>query len=206
MATHIQHASGRNRILPVGSLPAVFRNHSSLDDWRRVLLPLGLLAAALSFGSAVFAQSPAPAAAARDTGRLRLDTAAILKSARAEIDAANNAWLPGLQHHDAAALAAAYADSGMFIAGDGTVTRGRDAVARMYTARFARLRPIRAGGIVQDGLAVLGPTRIAEWGHGWLELEPERQGGPPVRSGGNYLTVWDRQADGHWRIVRNLAF
>ena len=89
---------------------------------------------------------------------------------------------------------------------DGTVTRGRDAVARMYDARFPRLRPIRAGGIVQDGLTVLAPTRIAEWGHGWLDLEPGREGAPPVRSGGSYVTIWERQADGHWRIVRNMAF
>ena len=136
----------------------------------------------------------------------RLDTAAILASARPEIDAANAAWFPGMQRRDADAIAAAYADSGLFIAGDGAVTRGRAAVARMYAARFARLRPIRNGGVVQDGLTVVGPTRIVEWGHGWLELAPERDGQPPVRSEGSYLTVWQREADGHWRIVRNLAF
>ena len=86
------------------------------------------------------------------------------------------------------------------------MTRGRDAVARMYAARFPRLRSIQGGGVVQDGMTVLGPTRIAEWGHAWLDLEPERAGGPSVRSGGTYLTVWEHQADGHWRITRNLAF
>jgi ketosteroid isomerase-like protein len=30
-------------------------------------------------------------------------------------------------------------------------------------------------------------------------------GGAPARSGGAYLTVWQREPDGHWRIVRNLA-
>ena len=165
-------------------------------------LPLG----ALVLAPALLAQSTPRSPAARDTGHVRLDTAAILASARSEIDAANAGWLPGLRNHDAKAIAAPYADSGLFIAGDGTVTRGRDAVARMYEARFPRLRPIRAGGIVQDGLTAIAPTRIVEWGHGWLELEPERAGAPPVRSGGSYLTVWERQADGHWQIVRNLAF
>jgi len=169
-------------------------------------LRLGTLASALVIAPTLHAQSTPGSTAAGDTGRVRLDAAAILASARHEIDAANAAWLPGLRQHDANAIAAPYADSGLFIAGDGTVTRGRDAVARMYEARFPRLRPIRAGGIVQDGLTVLAPTRIAEWGRGWLEMEPERAGAPPVRSGGNYLTVWERQTDGHWRIVRNLAF
>ncbi len=158
------------------------------------------VATALSIGAALPAQQP------RDAGRVRLDTAAIIASARPEIDAANAAWLPGLRQHNADAIAAAYADSGLFIAGDGTVTRGRDAVRRMYTARFPRLRPIRGGAVVQDGMAVLGPTRIAEWGHAWLDLEPERAGGPTVRSGGTYLTVWERDTDGHWRIQYNIAF
>jgi uncharacterized protein (TIGR02246 family) len=177
----------------------------TLPPWFRRVAPLGVLAIALLAGptlSAQVASRPTPG----EAGRGSLDTAAILASARSEIDAANAAWLPALQQHDASALAAAYADSGLFVAGDGTVTRGRDAVARMYTARFTRLRPIRGGGVVQDGLTVLGPTRIAEWGHGWLELAPEREGTPPGRSEGTYVTVWQREADGHWRIVRNLAF
>jgi uncharacterized protein (TIGR02246 family) len=177
-----------------------------MAKWSRRVVPLGLLASALSTEPALLAQATVATPATRDTGRLQLDTAAILTSARPEIDAANAAWLSGLQQHDAGAIAAAYADSGLFIAGDGTVSRGRDAVRRMYAARVRRLRPIRAGGVAQDGLTVLGPTRIAEWGHGWLDLEPEREGGPPVRSGGTYLTVWSREADGHWRIIRNLAF
>ena len=182
------------------------RERLTISRSSRHALPVALVASALSIGPALLAQSPTRPTAAREPARVALDTAAILASARPEIDAANAAWFPGLQHHDAPAIAAPYADSGLFIAGDGTMTRGRDAIARMYTARFTRLRAIRAGGVVQDGLTVLGPTRIAEWGHGWLELEPVRQGEPPVRSGGSYLTVWERQADGHWRIVRNLAF
>lgn len=158
---------------------------------------LGVMASALLAGSALQAQVAVPSA---------LDTAAILSSARPEIEAANAAWLTGLQRRDAAAIAAAYADSGLFVAANGTVTRGRAAVALMYSSRLLRLGPVRDGGVVQDGLTVLGPTRIAEWGHGWLEVGPGPDGAPPARSGGTYLTVWQREADGHWRIVRNLAF
>jgi uncharacterized protein (TIGR02246 family) len=167
---------------------------------------LGALVSALALAPALLAQATPKTTAGRDTGHVRLDTAAILASARPEIEAANAAWVPGLKQHDAKSIAAPYADSGLFIAGNGTVTRGREAVARMYEGRFPKLRPIRAGGIVQDGLAVLAPTRIVEWGHGWLEMDAEGAGAPPVRSGGSYVTVWERQADGHWRIVRNMAF
>lgn len=175
-----------------------------MTDFIRFHTTLSLVTLVLA--PSLFAQATPKSAAARDTERVRLDTAAILASARPEIEAANAAWLPGLRQHDAKSIAEPYADSGLFIAGNGNVTRGRDAVARMYEARFPKLRPIRAGGIEQDGLTVLAPTRIIEWGRGWLEMEPERAGAPPVRSGGSYVTIWERQADGHWQIVRNMAF
>ena len=156
-----------------------------------------LLATSLAANRA-HAQPPAPAGA--------LDTAAVIASARADIDAANAAWIPGLRQRDAAMIVAAYADSGLFVAGDGSVTRGRDAVARMYAAAFPRLREIVDGGVVQEGLTVASPDRIYEWGHAWLAMAAATPGAPPARSGGAYLTVWQRGPDGHWRIARNLAW
>jgi uncharacterized protein (TIGR02246 family) len=166
--------------------------------------PLALVAALLFSGAPLAAQVARTPAA--EPTRASLDTAAILTSARPDIDAANDAWIPGLRNRDADAIVAAYADSGLFIASDGTVTRGRTAIARMYAATFPRLRPIRDGGVVQDGLTVLAPTRIAEWGHAWIEFAPAREGDAPRRSGGAYLTIWERGSDGHWRITRNVAF
>jgi uncharacterized protein (TIGR02246 family) len=165
---------------------------------RHRVLALGVLALAGLAGRPLRAQA-SPAG-------VRLDTAAVLASARPEIEAANAAWLPGLKRHDAASIASAYADSGLFISADGTVVRGRAAVAAMYAARFQRQRAIRTGAVVQDGLAVVGPALVYEWGHGWVEMEPAAAGGAPVRAGGTYLTVWQRAGDGHWHIVRNLTF
>ena len=171
---------------------------------RRMLL---FVPAAISIAIAPLlgAQSAARQPAVADRTRAHLDTAAILASARPDIEAANAAWLPGLRKRDAALIAAAYADSALFIAADGTVTRGRAAVAELYAARFPHLGTIRDGGVVQDGLTVIGPTRIVEWGHAWIDQDPKHGAGPPVRSGGAYLTVWNREADGHWRITRNLT-
>ena len=163
---------------------------------RRVALALLLLSLA---AGRVHAQP-----AARPGGAL--DTAAVIASARGDIDAANAAWIPGLRQRDAARIVAAYADSGLFVAADGSVTRGREAVARMYAAAFPRLREIIDGGVVQDGLTVASADRLYEWGHAWLAMAAATPGAPPTRSGGAYLTVWQRGADGHWRIARNLAW
>lgn len=133
------------------------------------------------------------------------DPAEVAAGAKAEIDAANEAWLPGLRNRDAASITAAYADDGIFIAPDGTVTHGRDAITAMYVARFPRLREIIGGDVVPDGVEVVDQSLLYEWGHAWIEMVPEREGDPPARGGGAYLTVWRREADGHWRITRNIA-
>jgi uncharacterized protein (TIGR02246 family) len=165
-------------------------------SYNRLLVAAGL--AVVTIGRVVSAQAGASAA--------RLDTAAILASARPEIAAANAAWLPGLKQRNAAASVAPYADSGLFVLADGSVVRGRAAIAKMYVDRFPRIQGIRDGAVVQDGLAVVGPGLIYEWGHGWLERASRTPGEPPVRTGGPYLTVWQRATDGHWRIIRNLTF
>ena len=162
----------------------------------RILFAVGWLL--ITWASDVVAQAGVTTAS--------VDTTAILASARHDIEAANAAWLPGLKQRNAAAIAEPYADGGLFILADGTVIRGRAAVAKMYEDRFPRMQDIRDGAIVQDGLAVVSATIIYEWGHGWLELGPRSPGGPPVRSGGPYLTIWQRMSDGHWRIIRNLTF
>jgi uncharacterized protein (TIGR02246 family) len=154
-----------------------------------------LAAAAVVAARPVAAQQPAA-----------LDTAAILASARPDIDAANSAWIPGLRKHDADMIVAAYADSGIFVGPDGSITRGRAAIGRMYADRFPKMREVRDGGVVQDGLAVVGPALVYEWGHAWLETAPATAGAAPRRGGGAYLTVWQRASDGHWHIARNLAF
>jgi ketosteroid isomerase-like protein len=171
----------------------------TVSTWSRHLLAL----ASLALPSV--AAGPLAAQAGPTPERTSFDTAAVLASARPDIEAANAAWIPGLRRRDAASIVAAYADSGIFVSPDGTVVRGRAAVAAMYAARFPRLREIRAGAVVQDGLAAAGPALVYEWGHAWLEMAPAAAGGAPVRSGGAYLTVWRRESDGHWHIARNLA-
>lgn len=168
---------------------------------------LTAVAALASSTSALLAQRAPdrPAAAPVAAPAAALDTAVILAEARPQIDAANAAWIPGLRNRDAEAIAAAYSDSGVFIGPDGSVTRGREAVARLYDARFPRLTRILDGRVEQEGMTVESPTRIYEWGRAWLTMEARTPGDAPVRSGGAYLTVWHRESDGHWRIEWNLA-
>lgn len=130
------------------------------------------------------------------------DPVTLIASARQAIEAANAGWLPAMERGDSAAVAAAYAADGVLITSKGVAIRGRSAIAALYQREIARQGQVIGGGLVQEGVTVSGGL-IYEWGHGWLVFR-QKDGSRRVSSG-PYLTVWRRESDGGWAIVRNLV-
>jgi uncharacterized protein (TIGR02246 family) len=156
-------------------------------------LPTTALAAIL-FAAATFSSAAPPSAAAPAED--------LLAAAHATIDAANADWIPAMKRRDAKSIAAFYAVDGAFIKADGESVRGRAAVEKMYAARMTNDFVLKGGGLAQDGLVVAGEL-IYEWGHADIEFE---RNGTAGRSGGKYMTVWRRNHEGKWEIVRNVVF
>ncbi|PZQ53274.1 MAG: hypothetical protein DI570_24225 [Phenylobacterium zucineum] len=128
------------------------------------------------------------------------DCAARQESARPTIEHANGDWIRALKAGDGAAIAAAYAEDGIFVLPDGAVIRGRAAVQALY----AKSGPaVVGGGIESQGLVCGPPGILYEWGRGVVRSRDAE--GRESERGGDYLTVW-RQVGADWRIVRNLAF
>ena len=127
---------------------------------------------------------------------------ALKATARPALEHANGDWVRAMQARDADAIAAAYAEDGLFVRSDGAVVSGRAAVAAMYAEALKSARPILGGGIRSDGLACGGPDLLFEWGQGWLT---QKGADGEVTRGGPYLTVWKR-IGGQWKIARNLSF
>lgn len=123
-----------------------------------------------------------------------------IASARPAIEHANGDWLRALKAGDAAAIAAAYADDGVFVLPDGSQLKGPAAVEKLY----ARPVPgIVAGGIESAGVVCGAEGLLYEWGQGSLTVRGAD--GRAQTRGGPYLTVWKR-IGADWKIVRNLAF
>ena len=131
------------------------------------------------------------------------DCASLQQSARPAIDHANADWLRELKAGDAQALAAAYADDGIFVTPEGEVVKGRASVQALYAAQGARGAEITGGGIESQGLACGGHGLVYEWGRGTVRTRGAD--GREVERAGAYLTVWKRVGD-VWKIVRNMAF
>ena len=131
------------------------------------------------------------------------DCRALVASAHSTIDHANSDWIRALKAGDAAAIAEAYAEDGLFVLPDGSMVRGRAAVQQLYAGQARAAASILDGGIDSQGVACSADGLIYEWGEGRLRLKGAD--GREQTRGGPYLTVWKNIA-GQWRIVRNLAF
>ena len=138
---------------------------------------------------AILASVPVGAAS---SGDLRLDRA---------IEKANREWGVAMKSGDAKTIAAPYLDDGIFVGLDGTCTRGRPAIEKMYMDRFDRGGKALSTRIERHGVVVDGALAY-EWGHGEITTAAE---GKPRTRGGPYLTVWARQPDGDWKILRNVV-
>ena len=133
---------------------------------------------------------------------LAFNQADIPAAARDTIAAANADWIPALKKHDANAIAAPYAEDGVFVTATGDVFKGRAAVAQLMRDRCAQIGTVLGGSLVQDALTRQG-SLIYEWGH--ADVEIARAGAAPQHSRGRYLTVWRQGPGGRWEIARNLS-
>jgi len=145
-------------------------------------------AAALS----VLAVLAAATGRAASSGDSRLDRA---------IEKANREWGAAMKSGDAKTIASPYLDDAVFVGLDGACTRGRAAIERMYRDRFDRSGKAVSTRIEPHRVALDGAFAY-EWGYG--EITATVDGRPRTR-GGPYLTVWSRQADGDWKILRNVV-
>ena len=114
---------------------------------------------------------------------------------------ANSEWAAAMKTGDAATIAAPYTDDAVFVGVDGGCTKGKAAIEAMYRDRFARRGFATDTKIDSRHLVVDGDLAYES---GWGEMTTVKDG-KPATAGGAFLTVWKRQADGGWKILRNVV-
>ena len=114
---------------------------------------------------------------------------------------ANSEWAEAMKTGDAAVIAAPYTDDAVLVLADGKAVHGRAEIEAMYRDGFAKAGPMATSRIESRHLERDGDLAY-ESGYGEVGVVRE---GKAVTNGGRYLTVWQRQADGGWKIARNLV-
>jgi uncharacterized protein (TIGR02246 family) len=120
------------------------------------------------------------------------------------IDHADSDWLGAMQSRNVERIVEPYDREGMFVTVTGVVIRGRDSIAALYRRRLGAIARIQDGAIVREGVQAVNDTLIYEWGHGGMTFTDTS--GAMHKTNGPYLTVWRKEPNGTWRIIRNLVF
>lgn len=125
-------------------------------------------------------------------------TVLIDPAARKDIDAGNQAWVSGMKQGASQGIAATYAETAVDCGPTGECIQGRAAIERHMRERAAKLGRAQSASVTSLGAVQQGDF-VFEWGH----ADAQFQGGQKVS--GRYLTVWQKQAEGGWKIFRNLS-
>ena len=119
----------------------------------------------------------------------------------AAVKKANSDFEIAMTKSDTATIAEPYTADAVFVSPDGTATKGRAAIEQLYRDRFAKSGPALETKIVSEELMLDGDFAY-ERGRGSItrRVREER-----VTDWARFLTVWQRQPDGGWKIFRNVV-
>ena len=117
------------------------------------------------------------------------------------VEKANSEFIVAMKTGDAATIAAPYAENASFVTIDGACVQGRAEIEKLYRDRFARAGLAQSAKINSKKLVVDNDLAY-ESGDGEIGLLKD---GKLSIYNGRFLTVWQRQMNGDWKILRNVV-
>jgi len=125
-------------------------------------------------------------------------TKLIDSDARQQIDAGNQQWVDAMKQGNAAMLVPGNTEDAVDCSPGGECIRGRSAIGEHMKEEISKLGKADSASVVSVGSVQQG-RYVYEWG----EAKAHFSNGKSVVD--KYLTVWQRQPDGAWKVFRNLV-
>ncbi|MEW6271389.1 MAG: SgcJ/EcaC family oxidoreductase [Thermodesulfobacteriota bacterium] len=122
-----------------------------------------------------------------------------VREARAAIEAANARFSEAFARGDASALAAMYTPDAIVLPPDSEMIRGNDAIGQFWKA--TRDSGVRSAVLTTVDVGRSGDVAY-EAGNVSLTIDPA--GGEPTTAAAKYVVVWKREADGSWKLHRDI--
>ena len=118
--------------------------------------------------------------------------------ARQQIDAGNQQWVDAMKQGNVALLAPGNAEGAVDCNPEGHCIRGRSALQAHAKEEMAKLGKADSASVISMGSVQQG-RYVYEWG----EAKAHFPSGKSIMD--RYLTVWQKQPDGSWKLFRNLV-
>ena len=128
-------------------------------------------------------------------------SAADIAAARTAIEAANTDAMAAMVAGDVARWASHYTDDAIMMLPNAPAMRGRAEMEAGVKAMLATMSVSDMRFTTEDVL--LAGDIAVETGSNEMTITPK--GGKAMVDKGKYLTTWKRQADGSWKIVRDIS-
>lgn len=122
----------------------------------------------------------------------------IASAARQQIDAGNQAWIDGVKQGNVELISATYTSDAVDCGPAGECIRGRSAIEQHMKQELAQTGKADSAHVKSIG-SVQQEHFVYEWG----QAEAHFPSGKKIVD--RYLTVWQEQPDGTWKIFRNLV-
>lgn len=118
--------------------------------------------------------------------------------ARQQIDAGNQQWINAMKQGDVALLVPGNTEDAVDCSPEGECIRGLPALKEHMTEEMAKLGKADSASVHSVGSVQQG-RYVYEWG----EARAHFPNGKNIAD--HYLTVWQKQPNGTWKVFRNLV-
>lgn len=118
--------------------------------------------------------------------------------ARQQIDAGNQQWIDAMKQGNAAPLVPGNTVDAVDCDPHGNCISGRSALGEHMKEEMAKLGKADSASVISRGSVQQG-RYVYEWG----EAKAHFPNGKAIMD--RYLTVWQKQEDGTWKVFRNMV-
>jgi ketosteroid isomerase-like protein len=127
------------------------------------------------------------------------DSAAV----RHAIDEDNARFIESFKRGDAAGLASHYADGAVVMLANGPAWDGTAAIKQGFTEFLGNVSVPNMQLTTHD--IIIDPGYAIERGAYEMTFHPKSGAGSDITDKGKYITVWEQQLDGSWKIIRDIS-
>lgn len=121
---------------------------------------------------------------------------------RQAIDAVNVRFTSAFKHGDADSIIALYTNDAVQLNPNFPAWEGSAAIKQAFAGFFNAMTISDASFTTHD--IVIAGNKAIERGSYALRLKP-KNGGAEIADRGKYVTTWERQPDGSWKIIRDIS-